>query len=247
MHTFLFGIYPYIALSVLIIGSLARYERDPFTWRSGSSQLLRRRQMILGSVLFHVGMLVIFLGHFFGLLTPLWLLDALGVGHGAKQVLAILAGGIAGVMALAGGIILIHRRLADPRIRATSSRMDIVILSLLLVQLALGMLTILVSVQHLDGGEMVKFMMWAQGIFTFDPNAASYAAGASLIFRLHIFLGLTIFLLFPFSRLVHMLSVPVRYVTLRPGYQIVRTRRQRPLDETRRAREAVVPGQTPAE
>ncbi len=223
MHGFIFGIYPYIALSVLLIGSVARYERDPFTWKSSSSQLLRRKQLILGSVLFHVGVLTIFVGHLFGLLTPLALIEALGISHEAKQILAVVVGGVAGVFALGGGIILIHRRLADPRIRATSSTMDIVILSLLLVQLCLGLLTIFISVQNIDGGEMVKFMKWAQAIFTFDARAASYTKGAPLLFQMHIFLGLTIFVLFPFSRLVHMLSAPIRYMW-RPGYQIVRTR-----------------------
>ncbi|MGV8987164.1 MAG: respiratory nitrate reductase subunit gamma [Cypionkella sp.] len=225
MHQFIFGIYPYIALTILIFGSIARYETVPFTWKSSSSQLLRRKQLILGSVLFHVGVLTILFGHLFGLLTPLWLIELLGVSHEAKQILAVVVGGVAGVAALFGGAILIHRRLVDPRIRATSSMMDIAILCLLLVQLTLGMLTILISLQNLDGGEMVKFMMWAQAIFTFDGNAASYTEGAPLLFQLHIFLGLTIFVLFPFSRLVHMLSVPVRYVTLRPGWQIVRSRR----------------------
>lgn len=225
MHGFIFGIYPYIALSVLLIGSVARYERDPFTWKSSSSQLLRRKQLILGSVLFHVGVLTIFFGHLFGLLTPLPLIEALGISHEAKQILAVVVGGVAGVMALVGGIVLIHRRLADPRIRATSSTMDILILSLLLLQLCLGLLTIIISVQNIDGGEMVRFMQWAQAIFTFDGRAASYTEGAPLLFQLHIFLGLTIFTLFPFSRLVHMLSAPIRYLW-RPGYQIVRTRKR---------------------
>ena len=79
--------------------------------------------------------------------------------------------------------------------------------------------------QHLDGEEMVKFMNWAQGIFTFNPAAASYVADADLVFKLHITLGLTIFVLFPFSRLVHMLSAPVRYLW-RPGYQVVRSKRK---------------------
>lgn len=227
MHGFIFGIYPYIALSVLLIGSIARYERDPFTWKSSSSQLLRRKQLILGSVLFHVGVLTIFFGHLFGLLTPLPLIEALGISHEAKQILAVVVGGVAGGMALVGGIILTHRRLIDPRIRATSSAMDIIILSLLLFQLCLGLLTIIISVQNIDGAEMVKFMQWAQAIFTFDTRAASYTEGAPLLFQLHIFLGLTIFILFPFSRLVHMLSAPVRYLW-RPGYQIVRTRKHGP-------------------
>ncbi|WP_310618761.1 respiratory nitrate reductase subunit gamma [Flexibacterium corallicola] len=231
MNEFLFGIYPYIALSVLIVGSIARYERDPFTWKTSSSQLLRRKQLQVGSILFHVGVLIIFFGHFFGLLTPIWLIDLLGVDHGLKQLLAVSVGGVAGLMALAGACILFHRRWTDPRIRKTSSFADIAILALLIVQLFLGLCTILVSVQHLDGHEMTLLMAWAQGIFTFQGDAAAQIAHVSWIFKLHIFLGLTIFLVFPFTRLVHMLSAPVRYLT-RPGYQIVRSRRQFPLSES---------------
>lgn len=225
MNFFLFQIYPYIALTVLAVGSIARYERDPFTWKSSSSQLLRRRQLILGSVLFHVGVLVIFFGHLIGLLTPIWVFDMLHVGHGFKQGLAIVAGGVAGIMALAGGTLLLHRRLTDPRILATSSFSDIAVLVLLMIQLVLGILTISISIRNMDGHEMVRFMTWSQGIFTFRADAWTLAADASPIFKAHIFLGLTIFLIFPFTRLVHMLSAPVRYLW-RPGYQVVRTRRR---------------------
>ncbi|MEZ5831825.1 MAG: respiratory nitrate reductase subunit gamma [Dongiaceae bacterium] len=225
LNTVLYGIYPYIALVTLILGSIVRYDREPYTWRSGSSQLLRRRQLIWGSVLFHVGVLVIFVGHFVGLLTPIALFEMLGISHGAKQLLAIVAGGVAGIMAIAGATLLIHRRLFDSRIRRTSSFSDIAILLLLYAQLFLGVFTIPISLQHLDGGEMVKFMTWAQGIFTFQPYAADAIADANPIFKLHLFLGLTILLVFPFTRLVHMLSVPLRYFW-RPGYQVVRSRRQ---------------------
>ena len=223
LNGLLFGIYPYIALGVLALGSILRYDREPYTWRSGSSQLLRRRQLVWGSVLFHVGVLVIFFGHLVGLLTPIQLFELFGISHGFKQLMAILIGGVAGVMALAGASLLLHRRLFDPRVRANSSFSDTAILILLYLQLLLGLSTIFVSAQHLDGGEMVKFMTWAQGIFTFDRTAADYVADASPIFKLHLFLGLTIFLLFPFTRLVHMLSVPLRYLW-RPGYQVVRSR-----------------------
>ena len=146
------------------------------------------------------------------------------ISHGFKQVLAIVVGGAGAIMALIGGGMLLHRRLTDPRIRATSSFADIGILVLLLVQLVLGTLTIFVSLQHLDGGEMVKLMAWAQGIFLFRTDAWLDVEDANILFKLHIFLGLTIFLLFPFTRLVHMLSAPIRYLW-RPGYQIVRSRR----------------------
>lgn len=226
LHTFLFGIYPYIALSVLILGSIVRYDREPYTWRSGSSQLLRRKQLMWGSVLFHVGVLIIFAGHLVGLLTPIQIFELLGVSHEAKQLLAVVVGGIAGAMAIIGATLLVHRRLFDPRVRASSRPTDTLIIALLWIQLLLGLSTIPLSLQHIDGGEMVKFMAWAQGIFTFNTEASSYIADASIIFKLHLFLGLTIFLLFPFTRLVHMLSAPVRYLW-RPGYQVVRERNHR--------------------
>ena len=223
LNSLLFGIYPYIALVVLILGSIIRYDRDPYTWRSGSSQLLRRKQLMWGSVLFHLGVLFIFAGHLVGLLTPIVIFDTLGISHSAKQTLAVVAGGIAGTMAIVGATLLVHRRMFDPRVRASSSTTDTLIIILLWVQLFLGLSTIPTSLAHLDGYEMVKFMSWAQGIFTFNPEAASYVADAALVFKLHLFLGLTIFLLFPFTRLVHMLSAPVRYLW-RPGYQVVRQR-----------------------
>ncbi len=223
INTIVFGYYPYVALVVLALGTVIRYDHAPYTWKSGSSQLLRRKQLVVGSVLFHVGVLAIFGGHLVGLLTPLWIWDMLGVSHTAKQVTAIVAGGAAGAMGIVGATLLIHRRFFDARVRATSSFADNMVILILWVQLALGLATIAVSMQHLDGGEMVELMSWAQGIFTFNPDAASHVAHASPIFKAHIFLGLTIFVLFPFTRLVHMLSAPIRYIW-RPGYQIVRTR-----------------------
>jgi len=226
LNTLLFGIYPYIALAVLILGTIIRYDREPYSWRSGSSQLLRRKQLIWGSVLFHVGVIIIFFGHLIGLLTPIAVFDAFGIGHGAKQVLAIVVGGIAGVMAIVGATLLVHRRLFDARVRAASSPSDTVIIILLWIQIALGLATIPVSLRHLDGDEMIRFMNWAQGIFTFDFAASSYVADVSLIFKAHLLLGLTILLIFPFTRLVHMLSAPLSYLW-RPGYQVVRERNRR--------------------
>ena len=226
LHNFVYGIYPYIALAVLMIGTVVRYDREPYTWRSGSSQLLRRKQLVMGSVLFHVGIIIIFFGHLVGLLTPIQLFDFVGVSHPFKQITAISVGGVAGGIALIGATILLQRRLTDTRIRRTSSFGDIMVLVLLWLQLVLGLGSIVASLEHMDGAEMVRFMAWAQAIFTLDFRAASYVEGGHWIYQLHIFLGLTIFLIFPFTRLVHMLSAPVRYLW-RPGYQVVRTR-QRP-------------------
>jgi len=222
MDFFLFQIFPYIAIAVFILGSIVRFDRDPYSWRSKSSQLLRRKQLIVGSVLFHLGILTILLGHAVGLLTPIAVFDTLGISHGAKQVLAIVAGGIAGVLCFIGLVMLLHRRLSDPRIRATSSFSDIAVLVLLLVQLCLGLYTITESVNHLDGHEMVKFMEWAQHIVTFRGGAHEYLADVALVFKLHISLGLLILFVWPFTRLVHAFSAPVGFV-FRP-YQIVRKR-----------------------
>ena len=227
-----FGIYPYIALAVLALGSVVRFDREQYTWRTGSSQLLRRRQLVTGSVLFHLGILAIFGGHFVGLLTPAAVWHALGVTHGFKQMLAIVAGGVAGSFCLIGGLLLLHRRLFDPRIRATSTFGDTAILVILMLQLCLGLATIPLSLGHPDGEEMLKFMFWAQGIFTFNPAASSFVADVHPIFKAHLMLGMTILLVFPFTRLVHMLSAPVWYLNRR-GWQLVRSKRAMPIDRSR--------------
>ncbi len=224
MSTFLFGVFPYIAITVMVLGSIIRYDHDPFSWKSKSSQLLRRRQFVIGSVLFHLGVLIIFVGHLGGLLTPIIIFDTLGISHTAKQIMAVSIGGVAGLMAVIGGAMLLHRRLFDPRIRANSTFADTGILVLLLAQAALGLATIFVSLQHMDGEEMVLLMNWAQSIVYFQPGAADYLANVNVLFKAHILLGLMIFVFFPFTRLVHMFSAPVRYLW-RPGYQIVRSRR----------------------
>lgn len=220
---FLFQILPYIALSVLLLGSIVRFDRDPYGWRSKSSQLLRRRQLAWGSNLMHVSILVILVGHIAGLLTPLQFFEWIGISHSAKQIMAMAVGGIAGVFCFIGLVLLLHRRLSDPRIRANSSFADIAVLVLLLAQLILGMLTITVSVKHLDGHEMVKFMNWAQHIVTFRPGAADFVRDVALVFKLHLTLGMFIFIVFPFTRLVHIWSAPVFYI-FRRQYQIVRRR-----------------------
>lgn len=219
----LFGLYPYLAIAIFVIVSIHRFNKDQYNWRSGSSQLLRKRQFMWGSNLFHVGILIIFVGHFFGLLIPVGIYDAVGVSHTFKQLMAMGVGGIAGIMCFAGLILLTHRRLFDSRIRSNSSLSDILILLLLLLQVTIGLFTILISAQHLDGEEMIRFMTWAQMIATLQGGAADLVLEAHWLFKLHIFLGLTIFLVFPFTRLIHVFSAPIWYIG-RQGYQVVRSR-----------------------
>lgn len=222
LDTLIFGIYPYIAATVFLLGSLIRFERDQFTWKSSSSQMLSARDPRRGSGYFHAGILLLFFGHLFGLLTPPGIYHALGLSTSAKQVLAVLAGGIFGAMCFYGLFILLRRRLTDPRIRATSTRMDIVLLYLLMAQLVLGLITLPISLFHLDGGNMLLLAEWAQRIVTFRSGAAELVANVSWVFKLHLLLGMTLFLIFPFSRLVHIWSAPLGYLG-RP-YQVVRQR-----------------------
>jgi len=234
INQIVFGWYPYLCLTVFLLGSLLRFDREQYTWRSGSSQLLRRRQLMWGSNLFHVGILAIFAGHVVGLLTPIWVFDGIGISHAVKQWMAILIGGIAGIACLIGIALLSHRRLFDARIRATSSFGDTAVLLLLFAQLLLGLATIPISLGHLDGNEMVKFMNWAQGVLTLRLDSWRLVADAHWLFKLHLFLGMTIFLVFPFTRLVHVWSAPIWYLGRR-GYQVVRTSRPpaRPLTARR--------------
>lgn len=223
LHNFLFNVYPYVCLSVFLMGSLARFDRDQYTWKSDSSQMLRAGQLRWGSNLFHIGILFLFLGHSVGLLTPHFIYEPF-ITPGQKQMVAVVAGGIAGAVCFVGLSLLLHRRIFDPRIRLTSHRTDLFILVILWVQLVLGLITLPFSIGHSDGSVMLALSDWAQRIVTFRPDASGLVA-LDWPYKVHLVLGMTIFLLFPFSRLVHVWSGfgTLAYV-LRP-YQVVRSRR----------------------
>lgn len=220
----LFGIYPYICLAVFLVGSLLRFDRDQYSWKSDSSQLLRAGSLRWGSNLFHVGVLFLFAGHTMGMLTPHFVYEHF-ISAGDKQLMAMISGGIAGVLGFVGVTILLHRRLTDERIRINSKFSDIMLLVLLWIQLALGLITIPLSAQHLDGGMMMALAEWAQRIVTFRPGAVELLAGASWVFKLHMLLGMTVFLVFPFTRLVHVWSGFGTLAYLVRPYQMVRARR----------------------
>ena len=224
LNYFLFGVYPYIAFTVFLVGSLIRFDRDQYTWKSDSSQLLKAGQLRIGSNLFHVGVLFLFFGHLFGMLTPHFLYEHF-LDAGSKQMMAMISGGIAGVLGFIGVSVLLHRRLFEPRIRINSKAGDIGLLVLLWLQLALGLATIPLSAQHLDGSMMMKLAGWAQTIVTFQSGAPEMLAQAGVIFKLHMFLGMTVFFIFPFTRLVHVWSGFGTVAYLVRPYQVVRSRR----------------------
>jgi nitrate reductase gamma subunit len=224
VNQFLFGIYPYIALAIFLLGSLIRFDREQYTWRSESTQVLHRGQLRLGSILFHVGIIGLLGGHAVGLLTPVWVWDTLGVTHGAKQLFAMAAGGVMGTLCLVGILLLLARRLGNERLRAATTFKDKIVLLWILGTLLLGLSSIFVSAGHLDGHMMVLLMTWAQHIVTFRGDAASFILDAPLVFKLHLFMGMSLFVIFPFTRLVHIWSGFGAVTYLGRAFQLVRPR-----------------------
>lgn len=226
INTLLFGVYPYLALLVCVVGCWARYDREQYSWKAGSSQVLRTRGMRLASNAFHIGILFVLAGHLVGLLTPEFIYHHV-ISTPNKQLLAMVSGGLFGGICFIGLTMLLHRRFSDPRVRASSSFSDLLVLVLLYAQLILGLSTIFASSHHMDGSVMVMLANWAQSLVILQPmEAAASIAPVSLVYKLHVFLGMTLFLIFPFTRLVHIVSglaAPVKY--LLRNYQIVRQKR----------------------
>ncbi|HYD60135.1 MAG TPA: respiratory nitrate reductase subunit gamma [Noviherbaspirillum sp.] len=224
LHQFVFGIFPYIALAIFLLGSLVRFDREQYTWKSESSQLLHRGSLRFGNICFHIGIIGLFFGHAAGLLTPIWVWDTLGVSHGAKQIIAMTAGGIMGSLCLIGLLTLLARRFASDRLRAVTTFKDKIVLLWILATLLLGLSTIFMSASHTDGHLMTLFMQWAQHIVTFRGDAASFLAEAPLLFKVHLFMGMSLFVIFPFTRLVHVWSGFASVGYLSRAYQLVRPR-----------------------
>ena len=223
LQIFLFGVYPYVALTIAIIGTWVRFDLSQYSWKAGSTQMLRTKNMRLASNLFHVGIIVVLLGHLFGMLTPHFLYDRF-ISAGHKQILAVVVGGIAGVFCWFGLVMLMWRRFTDDRISNTSSFSDKLVLVLLFIQLNLGLLSIFISVKHLDGYTMMNLAGWAQDITVLRPwQAAARIEQTDLIYQLHMALGITLIAIFPFTRLIHIISAPIWYFGRR--YQIVREKR----------------------
>jgi nitrate reductase gamma subunit len=220
-NIFIFSYLPYITIFIFILGSIYRYENNQYQWKSSSSQILHKNLLFLGSNLFHFGILFLLFGHFFGLITPHFIYSKF-ISPDYKQILAMISGGFAGSICFIGLIILMYRRLFIDRIRITSDFSDIIVLIILLIQLVLGLLSILISYEHIDNPTtMLSLANWIQGILTFKQNLYLYVINEHLIFKLHLFFGMILLIIFPFTRLVHIFSFPYLYL-LREGYQIVR-------------------------
>ena len=227
LHKLIFGVYPYVAFTIFILGSWIRFDHEQYTWKSDSSQLLSKKYMRMASNLFHIGIIAIFFGHMAGLLTPHALFGTMGVSDMAHQWLAILAGAVFGALCLIGGVILWLRRMLNTRVRAASRWMDINILGWLMLTLMLGLSTLPVSIEHANHGNagvMIQLAEWAQSIVYLHPNP-DLLLNVDMVYKIHVFCGMSVFLFFPFTRLVHVWSAPFGY--LGRAYQIVRAKRVR--------------------
>lgn len=227
LDTVLWVVLPYLFLTVFVLGHVWRYRYDKFGWTTRSSQLYERRLLRWASPLFHFGILAVFLGHVMGLGIPKSWTEAVGMSEEAYHFLAVTIGAVAGFSTLVGLALLIYRRrTVGPVFRATT-RMDKVMYLVLAVVIALGMWnTIAGSVLNLGGEYDYRdgVSVWFRGIFRFDLNPELMAA-APLGFQLHGMAAMLLFALWPFTRLVHVFSVPLGYLG-RP-YVVYRSRSPR--------------------
>ena len=225
LHTFLYGVYPYIATVVFLLGSWIRFDHEQYTWKSDSSQLLSKAGLRLGSNLFHIGILGIFFGHVAGMVLPHAVWIGLGVSDLQHQWIAIIAGLGFGAMLLFGGGLLLKRRLTNARVRTASRWMDIHILGWLLITALFGLLTVPTSIGHAQHGDVTTMLVlgeWIRSILILQPNP-ELIRNVDAVYKIHAFFGMSVFLFFPFTRLVHIWSAPVGY--LFRAYQVVRTKR----------------------
>lgn len=220
INNILFTYLPHIAIAIFMFGIFTRLIIGNKTVQAESTQFLADRQVKLGSNLFHVGIIFVFFGHL-TLFIPEWLYHMVMTTE-TKRIIALSMGSLFGLMALVGMTILIIRRFSSPRIKMNSSFQDHFILLLLLVEVILG----LSAVAGTATGPIEKYAAlseWAQAVVTFQPDAGAILANHSIQYKLHIVTGLFIFMIFPYTKLMHILVYPFVYV-FRSGYQLVRRR-----------------------
>jgi len=212
---FLWVVVPYVCLATFVVGHVWRYRRDQYGWTARSTQLLERRLLYVGSNLFHFGILAAIGGHVLGILVPRSWTEAVGVGDTLYHRLAVVAGTLSGAAIVAGFGILVYRRLRIPRVRATTTRSDLVLYPVLVVVILFGMLATVwgTAVDRYAYRETVS--PWFRGIFTLQPQEA-LMANASFVFQAHALTAWLLFAIWPFTRLVHVWSVPLGFFKRSP-------------------------------
>jgi len=231
VNEFLWVVLPYICLTVFVVGHVWRYRYDKFGWTTRSSQLYENRLLRIGSPLFHFGILAVFLGHVMGLGVPESWTEAVGISEGLYHFLAVSIGAIAGFCTVVGLAILIYRRRTVGPVFSATTRMDKVMYLFLAAVILLGLAnTVIANIfGHYDYREGVS--IWFRGLFRFQTHP-ELMAEAPLTFQLHGLIAITLFALWPFTRLVHVFSALLAYLT-RP-YIVYRSRDALPTTHTPR-------------
>jgi nitrate reductase gamma subunit len=205
---------PYAVITIFILGHIYRYLTDGFSWTSKSSELLEKKLLRFGSMPFHYGILLVLLGHFIGLIIPKSWHEAVGLNDHLYHLIALIGGLFAGFITLVGLLILTYRRFVIKRIFATSSFGDKLVLWILLLVVVLGLLATLSNI----GGQFdyrTTVAPWLRGILTLRPDP-SLMADVPLIFKLHILAVMLLLAVWPFTRLVHVLSIPIAFIWRSP-------------------------------
>jgi nitrate reductase gamma subunit len=227
--------FPYLCLASFVLGHIWRYRRDQYAWTARSTQLLERGLLMLGSTLFHFGILAAIGGHVLGILVPRSWTEAVGISDTAYHWIAALAGGLSGAAIVAGFAILLYRRLRIPRVRVTTTRSDLVLYPVLTAVIVFGSLATFwgTAVDRYAYRDTVS--PWFRGVFTFQPHEA-LMANASFLFQAHAVTAWLLLAIWPFTRLVHAWSIPIAYATRAPiVYRAAASqRRQAPVQSAHR-------------
>jgi nitrate reductase gamma subunit len=203
---------PYITIAVFVLGHVYRYATDQYGWSSKSSEILERRWLGAGSQLFHGGLLIVLLGHIIGLLVPPSITLAMGITDEEYHRIAIILGNASGLIAYVGVWILLLRRSLINRVRATSDASDFLVLVLLLIVMSLGLYNTLyydIFIHPFDYRTTIG--AWIRSVLTLHANP-NYMANVPISFQLHIISTYALFLVWPFTRLVHIWSYPIFYL-----------------------------------
>lgn len=221
LNQFLWGTLPYIILTIFIGGHIYRYNHDQFGWTSKSSELLEKKELRLGSLLFHWGIIFVFVGHVMGILIPEGVYEAMGISEETYHVIALVGGIPAGMAAVIGLFILLHRRLTVKRIFLTSTRGDFIALFFLAVVVLSGLSSTFLNIDSNGFDYRTTIGPWFRSLFMFQPNP-EYMENVPVWFKIHILAAFGIFAVWPFTRLVHVFSLPLRY--LNRSYVVYRKR-----------------------
>ncbi|MFC4944899.1 respiratory nitrate reductase subunit gamma [Pseudonocardia sp. GCM10023141] len=222
LDVLLWGVAPYVMVVVLVGGTVWRYRYDKFGWTTRSSELYESRLLRIGSPLFHFGLLVVIIGHVIGLIIPKSWTDAVGLSQEAYHVQALLLGSVAGISTLVGiGILIYRRRTTGPVFRATTGN-DKLMYVVLVAAIVAGLTTTLLGA---TGGEEHNYRLtvspWFRSLFILQPDITAMSR-AGLAFQLHALIGMALFTIWPFTRLVHAFTAPFGYL-FRP-YVVYRSR-----------------------